>query len=181
MIKLDGKYDVGGLEHIKCEIQIKKGLLTLIKKDTKLGNVTSPIGKKDYKIIRTNSEYGLPVTHKYAIKFIDYYGKYCYVYTDMMLITKWWVEVRKSNRKSNIAKAIIWILLLIATFILQDVYNILKPTTWYKNKPVKTEDTTRPISDSITLKNNQDNKNKTDSIKSNINLKNDTAIKLYKL
>lgn len=112
MIKLNGKYDIGALDSIKCEIQIKKGLLNLIKKDSKLGSVTTPVDRKDYKIIRTNEEYGLPITHKYAIKFIDYNNKECYVYTDMWIITKWRIEIRK-NKKINLWKILLWIITII--------------------------------------------------------------------
>lgn len=160
MIKLSGKYDIGGQEYIKCEIHIKRGMLNLIKKDTKLGNVTNPIVKNDYKIIKTDEEYGLPVTHKYAIKFNDYYNKETYVYTDMALFQKWWIEIRKNKAKFNIVKVVSFISLALATFILNDFYNILKPRLWYNEEPVSISDTISQKSDSPSMNNQTIIKNK---------------------
>jgi len=179
MIKLKGKYDLGGLEYLKCEIQINKGLISLIKKDTKLGDVTHPINKKDYKIIRTNEEYGLPVTHKYAIKFIDYNNKECYVYADInnvkLSMIKWHKKEWIIQKASFVEQLLIGLILIAIPVFVSFAYNkwfshpssyeIIKPIT----PPIDTTNTNLQKSNEEKTKNNSSNKStQLDSL--NINL-----------
>ena len=110
-MELKGKY--GFIDPIEVKIIIKRGLLSIYKNDKIVGIVPTPQEKKDYKIIRTDEEYGLPVTHKYAIKFTDYYNKECYVCTDMWIGKKWYIEARKSS-KFKIWRLLFWIITIIA-------------------------------------------------------------------
>lgn len=114
-MKLSGKYGV--VENIKVDIIFKKGKFDLVKNDSKIGNITFPVRPVDYEVVGTGDEFGLPITHKYAVKYTDQFNNEQYVFVDICIFRKWWIEIRK-NKKFNIIRLVFWALAIVGATVL---------------------------------------------------------------
>jgi hypothetical protein len=97
-MKILGNYYNGGLEMIPCEIVFFKGVMNVRGVMNKKDKIQQPFNKKHYEIIKTKEVYNLPTEHKYAIRYINYFGDSQYILTDITIFQKWWIKISKYMR-----------------------------------------------------------------------------------